>query len=41
MGLGLFLVRHVAERLGGELKMSSEPGRGTRSVFEVPEREQN
>ncbi len=37
MGLGLFLVRLVAERLGGELIMTSEPGIGTRSVLEVPE----
>jgi two-component system, sensor histidine kinase RegB len=36
MGLGLFLARLVAEKLGGSLKLSSEPGKGTRAVFELP-----
>ncbi|MEM1417311.1 MAG: HAMP domain-containing sensor histidine kinase [Myxococcota bacterium] len=31
-GLGLPLVRHLVERLGGELLVESEPGRGTRMV---------
>ena len=35
MGLGLFLSRAVAERLGGHLALESEPGRGTRAVLEV------
>ncbi|MEM7232329.1 MAG: ATP-binding protein [Planctomycetota bacterium] len=33
MGLGLFLVKAVAERLGGELRISSELGSGTRVEF--------
>jgi two-component system sensor histidine kinase RegB len=36
MGLGLFLVRLVAEKLGGSLDLYSEPGVGTRAVFELP-----
>jgi two-component system sensor histidine kinase RegB len=35
MGLGVFLSRAVAERLGGRLSLDSEPGRGTRAVLEV------
>lgn len=35
-GLGLFLTRSVAERLGGELTLESSPGAGTTAVFEVP-----
>ena len=29
MGLGLFLARSIAERLGGSLRFESEVGRGT------------
>jgi two-component system sensor histidine kinase RegB len=36
MGLGLFLVRLVAERLGGCLRVESEPGKGTRAILELP-----
>lgn len=36
MGLGLFLVRLVAERNGGRLMLDSEPGRGTTAVLELP-----
>ncbi len=36
MGLGLFLVRLVAERLGGCLRVESEIGKGTRAILELP-----
>jgi two-component system sensor histidine kinase RegB len=36
MGLGLFLVRLVAERLGGSLRLESELGKGTLAVLELP-----
>jgi two-component system sensor histidine kinase RegB len=36
MGLGLFLARLVAEKLGGSLTLQSEPGQGTRAVLELP-----
>jgi two-component system sensor histidine kinase RegB len=36
MGLGLFLVRLVAERLGGVLRVESELGKGTRAILELP-----
>jgi two-component system sensor histidine kinase RegB len=36
MGLGLFLARTVAQKLGGSLKLESEPGAGTRAVLELP-----
>ncbi len=36
MGLGLFLVRLVAERLGGCLRLESEVGKGTLAVLELP-----
>ncbi len=37
MGLGLFLVRLVAERYGGTFELQSKPGIGTRSKLEIPE----
>ena len=36
MGLGAFLARTFAERLGGSLAFESEPGKGTRAVLELP-----
>ena len=36
MGLGLFLVRLVAERNGGRLALRSALGEGTTAVFELP-----
>jgi two-component system sensor histidine kinase RegB len=36
MGLGTFLARTVAERLGGRLTYQSAPGQGTTAVFELP-----
>jgi len=36
MGLGTFLVRVLAERLGGRLTFSSIPGRGTTASLELP-----
>jgi two-component system sensor histidine kinase RegB len=35
-GLGLFVVRLHAERLGGALRLESEPGRGTTATVEWP-----
>ena len=36
MGLGLFLVRALAEQLGGSLEIESQPGRGTAVRLHVP-----
>jgi two-component system sensor histidine kinase RegB len=36
MGLGVFLARAFADRLGGQVALSSEPGLGTRAVIELP-----
>lgn len=36
MGLGLFLARSVIERLGGELRLDSNEGQGTRAVVDLP-----
>jgi two-component system sensor histidine kinase RegB len=38
MGLGLFLARLVAEKLGGTLRLQSRPGEGTLAVLELPAR---
>jgi two-component system, sensor histidine kinase RegB len=39
MGLGLFLARVVLERLGGELVLDSQPGRGTTVTLVLPVRD--
>jgi two-component system sensor histidine kinase RegB len=39
MGLGLFLVRLVAERYGGQFELTSTEGVGTRSTLTIPESE--
>ncbi len=36
MGLGIFLARTVVERLGGTMKVASEPGRGTTVSCQLP-----
>ena len=36
VGLGVFLVRAVAERMGGRLLYTSVPGRGTTAALELP-----
>ena len=36
MGLGLFLVRALAEQLGGSLEIESQPGRGTAVRLHLP-----
>jgi two-component system sensor histidine kinase RegB len=36
MGLGVFLARSVAERLGGNLTFNSRLGRGTTALLRVP-----
>jgi len=36
LGLGIFLARVFAERLGGNLVYDSDPGRGTKAILELP-----
>jgi two-component system, sensor histidine kinase RegB len=36
MGLGVFLARTIVERLGGDLQLRSEAGRGTTAIIAVP-----
>ena len=36
MGLGVFLARAFADRLGGHLSFSSQPGKGTTVVLDLP-----
>jgi two-component system sensor histidine kinase RegB len=36
MGLGIFLVRTVADRLGGRLTLESSLGAGTSAALELP-----
>ncbi len=38
MGLGLFLTRSVVERLGGAVRLRSNPGRGVTALIELPYR---
>jgi two-component system sensor histidine kinase RegB len=37
MGLGVYLARSVAERLGGRLELASRPGDGTTATLHLPE----
>jgi signal transduction histidine kinase len=37
MGLGTFLVRTFAERLGGDLSYESAPGKGTIAKLSLPQ----
>jgi two-component system, sensor histidine kinase RegB len=36
MGLGVFLARAVVERLGGQVRFQSQPGRGTIAILQLP-----
>ncbi len=36
VGLGLAIVRRIADVLGGSVDVSSEPGRGSRFVLHLP-----
>jgi signal transduction histidine kinase len=36
MGLGTFLVRTLAEQLGGRLRYESAPDSGTSAILELP-----
>jgi len=36
MGLGVFLARSIVERLGGDLRLRSEIGRGTTATIAIP-----
>ncbi len=36
MGLGLAISKHIVEAHGGEIAISSEPGKGTRTTFSLP-----
>ncbi len=38
-GLGLYIVRNIAERHGSEVRVASEPGKGSRFSFELALRE--
>jgi len=38
MGLGIFLARTLAEELGGQLVLHSEPGKGTVASLHLPAR---
>jgi two-component system, OmpR family, phosphate regulon sensor histidine kinase PhoR len=35
-GLGLSIVKHVVQRHGGELRITSELGKGSRFAFTLP-----
>jgi signal transduction histidine kinase len=35
-GLGLYIVKHFTEFLGGQLYVASEPGKGTTFTVKIP-----
>ena len=37
MGLGLFLAENVVARLGGDIRIKSHPGQGTKVIVELPD----
>ncbi len=39
-GIGLYLCRRILDGIGGEIKLLSEPGKGTTAVVALPEREE-
>jgi signal transduction histidine kinase len=36
LGMGLFIVKQLAEAHGGQVRVDSHPGRGTTVILEVP-----
>jgi signal transduction histidine kinase len=41
LGLGMSIARQIVERHGGDIRVESEVGRGTRVVFSVPMQGEN
>jgi signal transduction histidine kinase len=37
-GLGLYIVKEMLEKLGGDITIDSEPGQGTRITLSIPNR---
>jgi signal transduction histidine kinase len=36
LGLGMTIVKNIIEAHGGQIRVESEPGRGTKIVFQLP-----